>query len=65
MFCALLQFEKIDKRNCIMFCVNNDIKYARTFEIVTVAFGESIVSRTQLQLSNKRFKKGQEYVGLS
>ena len=31
-----------------------------TFEMLTVAFGESIMSRTQVQLLYKRFKQGQE-----
>ena len=41
-----LRFEKMDQRNCIKFCVKNDIKCARTFEILTVSFCESTMSRT-------------------
>ena len=42
--------------------MNNEIKFARIFEILNVAFGESTVSRTQVQLSCNRFEKGQEDV---
>ena len=45
--CALRFFEKMNQRNCIKFCVKNEIKCARTFEMLTtVAFGESTISRT-------------------
>ena len=30
----------MDQRNCIKFCVENEIKCARTFEMLTVAFGD-------------------------
>ena len=36
------------------------IKFARTFEMFTVAFGESTMIRRQIQLWYNRFKKGQE-----
>ena len=48
--------------NCIKFCVKNEIKCARTFEILTVAFGESTISRTQVQLWYNRLKEGREAV---
>ena len=36
-------FEEMDQSvKCIKFCVKNEIKYARTFEMLTVTFGESI-----------------------
>ena len=41
-------FEKMDQRNCIQFCVKNEIKCAKTFKMLTVAFGESTMSRTQV-----------------
>ena len=48
---SVLLFEKMDQRNCIIkFCVKNKIKFARTFKMFTVAFGESTMSRTQVQL---------------
>ena len=42
--------EKMNQRNCIKFCVKNEIKCARKVEMLTVAFGESTMSRTQVQL---------------
>ena len=31
-----------------LFCVKNEIKFVRTLEMLTVAFGESTMSRTQV-----------------
>ena len=40
-------FEKMDQRNYIKkFCVQNEMKCARRIEMLTVAFGESTMSRT-------------------
>ena len=51
------------QRNSIQLCVwKNEIKYAKTFEMLTVAFSESSMSRTQDQLWYNRFKEGLEYV---
>ena len=50
----------MDQRNCIKFCVKNEIKYARTFEMLTLALDESTMSRTQVQLWYNRFKEGRE-----
>ena len=50
----------MNQRNWIKFCVKNEMKYARTFKILTVAFGESTMSRTQVQLWYKRFKESRE-----
>ena len=55
-----LLFEKMEQRNCIKFCVKNEIKFARTFEMSTVAFGESTMSRTQVQLWYNRFREDRE-----
>ena len=38
------------------------MKYARMFEILTVAFDESTTSRTQVQLWYNLFKEGREDV---
>ena len=40
----------MDQRNCIKFCVENEIQCARTFEMLTAASGEATMSRTQVQL---------------
>ena len=50
------------QRNCIKFCVNIETKWERTFEMLTVAFGEFIMSRMQVQLWYNRFKEGREDV---
>ena len=52
----------MDQRNCIEFCVKSAIKCARTFEMLTVAFAESAMSRTQVHLWYNRFKKDREDV---
>ena len=52
----------MDQRNCITFCVKNEIKCANTFEMLTVAFGNFAMSRTQVQSWYKRFKEGREDV---
>ena len=52
-----LLFEKMDQRNCIKFCVKNYIKCAKT-----LAFGESTMSGTQVQLWYNRFKEDLEDV---
>ena len=52
----------MDQRNCIKLHVKNEIKCARTFEMLTVAFGESPVSRTQVPLRYNPFKEGREDV---
>ena len=40
--------------------VKNEIKSVRTFEMLTVAFGEATKTRTQIQLWYNPFKKGRE-----
>ena len=51
----------MDQRNCIKkFCVKYEIKCASRFKMLTVAFGESTMSRTQVQLRYYRFKHGRE-----
>ena len=52
----------MDQRNSIKFCVKYDIKCAGTSEMLTVAFGGSTMSRTQVQLWYNRFKEGREHV---
>ena len=57
-----LLLEKLDQRNCIEFYIKNEIKYARTFEMLTAVFGEPTVNRTQVQLLYNRFREGREDV---
>ena len=45
------------QRRYIQFCVKNEIKFARTFEMSNIAFGESTMSRTQVQLWYKGLRK--------
>ena len=49
--------EKMAQKNFIKLCVKNDIKCAKTFKILTVAFGVSAMSNTQVKLWYKRFKE--------
>ena len=51
-------FDSALRRNCIKFCVTNEIKCESTFEMFTVAFGKSTASKTQVQLWYNRFKEG-------
>ena len=48
----------MDQRNCIEFCLKNEINCERTLEILIVAFSEFTMSRTQVQLWYNRFKEG-------
>ena len=54
--------ENGSKKLRIKFCVKNKIKCTRPFEILTVAFGVSTMSRTQVQLCYNRFEEGREDV---
>ena len=55
-----LLFENVDQRNFIKFCVKNETKCARAFEILTKANDESSMRRTQVQLWYNRLKEGRE-----
>ena len=52
----------MDQRNSNKFCVKNEIKYAKTFEMLTVTYSKSTMSRKQVQLWYNRFKEGREVV---
>ena len=56
-----LLFEKNGK-NFIKFCVTNEIKWAKTFQMLTVDFVESTMTKTQVQLWYNRFKESQENI---
>ena len=49
--------KKMDQRK---FRVKNEIKCARTVEMLTVAFGKFTMSRTQVQMWCNQFKEGRE-----
>ena len=57
--------KKMDPRNYIKFRVKNEIKCAKTFQMLTVAFGESTMSRTQIQLWYNCFTEGRQWRCLS
>ena len=63
-WCGLrfILFEKMDQRNCNKFCVKNEIKCAGTYEMLTMVFGESTKSRTQVQMWYNRFQEDREEV---
>ena len=50
------------KQFCFKFCVKDEIKCARAFEMLTVTFDESTMRRNQVQLWYNRFKEGREDV---
>ena len=52
----------MDHRNGIKFFVRNENKCASTFEMLTVTFGESTKTRTQVPLWYNWFKLGQANV---
>lgn len=48
MFCVLGDFllsKNMDQRICIKFCVKNKIKCSETLEMLTVAYGETVLSK--------------------
>ena len=63
-WCALQFFTIYEKNgsNCIKFCVKNESKCAKTFEMLTVPFGKSTMSKPKVQLLYTRFKEGREDV---
>ena len=52
----------MDLRICIKFCVKKKIKYADAFRMLTVAYGEVTLDRTNVYLWYKMFSEGQEDV---
>jgi len=50
--------DKMDQRICIKFCLKNGIKCSTAFEILTVAFGKSTMSKARVVYEwYKCFKK--------
>ncbi|KAG5347613.1 MOS1T transposase, partial [Acromyrmex charruanus] len=52
----------MDQRICIKFCVKNKIKCADAFRMLTVAYGEAILDRSNVYRWYKMFSEGREDV---
>ena len=52
----------MDQRICIKFCVKNKIKCSDALEMLTVAFGESTLSKKSVYKWYKLFTEGREDV---
>ncbi|XP_050528011.1 protein GVQW3-like [Daktulosphaira vitifoliae] len=50
----------MDQRICIKFCVKNGIKCSKTLEMLTVAYGESALSKKNVYKWCKLFQDGRE-----
>ncbi|UYV84646.1 hypothetical protein LAZ67_X002944 [Cordylochernes scorpioides] len=57
-----LPIKKIDQRTCIKFCVKNEIKCADAFRMLTVAYGEVTLDRSNVYRRYKMFSEGREDV---
>ncbi|UYV61688.1 hypothetical protein LAZ67_1005921 [Cordylochernes scorpioides] len=56
------QLKKMDQRTCIKFCVKNEIKFADAFRMLTVAYGEATLDRSNVYRWYKMFSEGREDV---
>ncbi|UYV64764.1 hypothetical protein LAZ67_3001906 [Cordylochernes scorpioides] len=56
------RFKKMGQRTCIKFCVKNEIKCADAFRMLTVAYGEATLDRSNVYRWYKMFSEGQEDV---
>ncbi|UYV78130.1 hypothetical protein LAZ67_16000210 [Cordylochernes scorpioides] len=52
----------MDQRTCIKFCVQNEIKCADAFRMLTVAYGEATLDRSNVYRWYKTFSEGREDV---
>ncbi|UYV76619.1 hypothetical protein LAZ67_14001482 [Cordylochernes scorpioides] len=52
----------MDQRTCIKFCVKNEIKCADAFRMLTVAYGEATLDRSNVYQWYKMFSEGREDV---
>ncbi|UYV80992.1 hypothetical protein LAZ67_19002427 [Cordylochernes scorpioides] len=55
-----LPIKKMDQRTCIKFCVINEIKCADAFRMLTVAYGEATLDRSNVYRWYKMFSEGRE-----
>ncbi|KYN36550.1 hypothetical protein ALC56_09095, partial [Trachymyrmex septentrionalis] len=53
---------KMDQRICIKFCMKNKIKCADAFRMLTVAYGEATLDRSNVYRWYKMFSEGREDV---
>ena len=68
--CSSIRFftmylKKWIKKVILSFVQKTEIKCSNTFEMLTVAFGESSISRTQVQLRYNRFKEDAEQMSIT
>ncbi|UYV71820.1 hypothetical protein LAZ67_9000550 [Cordylochernes scorpioides] len=54
--------KKMDQRTCIKFCVKNEIKCVDAFRMLTVAYGEATLDRSNVYRWYKMFSEGREDV---
>ncbi|UYV70649.1 hypothetical protein LAZ67_8000164 [Cordylochernes scorpioides] len=59
---SIFTYKKIDQRTCIKFCVKNEIKCADAFRMLTVAYGEATLDRSNVYRWYKMFSEGRENV---
>lgn len=52
----------MDQRTCIKFCVKNEIKCVDAFQMLTVAYGEATLDRSNVYRWYKMFSEGREDV---
>ena len=52
----------MERRICIKFCVENEIKCYKVCKMLTKAYGESAISKTRVYEWYKRFQDGREDV---
>ncbi|UYV69131.1 hypothetical protein LAZ67_6002522 [Cordylochernes scorpioides] len=52
----------MDQRTCVKFCVKNEIKCADAFRMLTVAYGEATLDRSNVYRWYKMFSEGREDV---
>ncbi|UYV64612.1 hypothetical protein LAZ67_3001311 [Cordylochernes scorpioides] len=57
-----LPIKKLDQRTCNKFCVKNEIKWADTFRMLTVAYGEATLDRSNVYRWYKMLSEGREEV---
>ncbi|UYV71318.1 hypothetical protein LAZ67_8002615 [Cordylochernes scorpioides] len=57
-----LPIKKMDQRTCIKYCVKNEIKCADAFRMLTVAYGEATLDRSNVYRWYKMFSGGREDV---